>query len=66
MYGEATTDGIKLFHDDGTPVTRIEDCELIYPVGSNLSCAYEHVDGIVVTMDDFEKLTKYVSIELVH
>lgn len=43
-----------LYADTGEAVTRIE--ANIYPVGSNLSAAYEHPEGIVLSVADAERI----------
>ena len=35
---------------DGYRCERISDATNIYPIGSNLSCAYQHIDGIILTI----------------
>jgi len=43
-----------LYASDGMAVTRLD--EDVYPVGSDLSARYEHADGIVLTIEDAEKI----------
>ncbi len=43
-----------IFENDGSVVTRID--ANVYPVGSNYSARYEHPEGIVLTVEDAEKL----------
>jgi hypothetical protein len=43
-----------ILEDDGSIVTRID--ANVYPVGSDLSARYEHPEGIVLTVEDAEKL----------
>ena len=33
---------------EGVPVTRLDDCTGIYPVGSDLGVGYDHAEGIVL------------------
>ena len=44
---------------DGYACTRISEADgghTVYPVDSSLSCAHEHVNGIILTVEDAEKL----------
>lgn len=47
---------IVLHQDDGEQVRKIETASHIYPVGSPVSCAYEHPQGIVLHQNDIERL----------
>lgn len=40
--------------EEGYPITQMEEPQ-IYPVGSDLSCCYEHPEGITLT---FEQVTE--------
>ena len=44
-----------LFKQDGEAVTRL-DVDNTYPVNSNLSTKYEHPEGIVLSIEDAERL----------
>jgi hypothetical protein len=44
----------QIFENDGDIVTRID--ANVYPVDSQLSTRYEHASGIVLTIEDAEKL----------
>ena len=35
----------------GEMVTRLDD-ECVYPVGSEVSCKYEHIHGLILTQED--------------
>lgn len=55
MFYRLNSDGnAVLFEDSGEQVTRID--ANVYPVGSNCSARYEHPEGIVLTVEDAEKL----------
>ncbi len=41
---------------DGCACERIPEATTIYPIGADLSCAYQHIDGIVLTVEDADKL----------
>lgn len=41
--------------DEGCPITQME-APTMYPVGSGVSCCYEHPEGIKLTFDDVQKL----------
>ncbi len=43
-----------LYTEDGTEVTRID--ATVYPVGSELSARYEQPAGIVLTIEDAQRL----------
>jgi hypothetical protein len=48
-----------LFENDGNATTRIENLpayKMVYPVGSDLSVAYEHPEGVVLTIEDAKKI----------
>jgi hypothetical protein len=50
------TNRVRVLHDDGTVVTRIDSATNIYPQGSPLSAAYEHPNGITITDEEARKL----------
>jgi len=53
VFGRANPDGtIALFYTYGEPVTQLQGCTHVYPIGSALSCAYECQNGINLTLDD--------------
>lgn len=54
FYRTNTNGNAVVLNDDGTAVTRI-DAD-VYPVGSNLSARYEHAEGVVLTVEDAEKI----------
>jgi hypothetical protein len=55
MFYRINDDGNAIIlEDDGSIVTRID--ANVYPVGSDLSARYEHPEGIVLTVEDAEKL----------
>lgn len=56
IFGRQNNDGnVELFYEaDGAQVTRLD--ENIYPVDSDLSARYEHPKGIVITLEDSNKL----------
>ena len=57
IFGRECEEGIQILHvEDGAPVTRIPGAHTTYPVGSNLSCEWEHPEGIVLTEEDTKKL----------
>ena len=39
-----------LYYESGEAVTRIVQLHRVYPVGSELSCAYDHPEGIELTL----------------
>ena len=45
-----------LYSEDGVPVFCMPGVTHIYPVGSELSCAYDHPEGITLTIADAESL----------
>jgi len=51
-----------LYIATGEPVTRIDynRAKRVYPIGSEVSAAYEHADGIILDMDGCERLDIYV------
>jgi len=51
MFGRVVEGGnIAVFNQDGSAATRIN--ARVWPVGSDLSGAYEHPNGIVLTAQD--------------
>lgn len=58
IFGRTDLDGnIAIFQTkDGRPVTRMENWAGIYPVGSRLSAAYEHPEGIIISREDAEEI----------
>ena len=57
MFYRIADGNATILHDaDGTPVCRIPGASRIYPVDSRTSCAYEHPEGIVLTIADAEAL----------
>jgi hypothetical protein len=58
IFGRVTEAGsIALFHTgSGEVVTRLFTDTIIYPIGSNLSCGYEHPNGIVISREDADKI----------
>ena len=57
IFGRNINEGIQILHaEDGYPVTRIPGAHTVYPVGSSLSCEWEHPEGIVLSQEDAEKL----------
>ena len=55
MFYRINDDGNAIIlHESGEMVTRID--ANVYPVGSDLSARYEHPEGIVLTVEDAEKL----------
>jgi hypothetical protein len=55
MFYRINDDGNAIIlHENGEMVTRID--ANVYPVGSDLSARYEHPEGIVLTVEDAEKL----------
>jgi hypothetical protein len=64
IFGRINASGnVDILHaEDGGPVTRVDDCITVYPVGSGLSTAYEHADGIALTVHDAKRLG--ISIEV--
>lgn len=57
IFGRITNEGIRIFYaTDGHPVTRIPGAHTVYPMGSSLSCEWEHPNGIVLSQADAEKL----------
>lgn len=55
---DKNNNAVVLYKEDGAEVTRIESslATTIYPINSDLSCAYEHAQGIVLSIEDAEKL----------
>ena len=56
---DSAGNAVILDEDGGYQCTRIPESDggcSVYPVGSGLSCAYEHVNGIVLTVSDAQKL----------
>ena len=45
-----------LYADGGGRVIQIEEWDTIYPVNSHLSCAWEHPEGIVLSIYDAKEL----------
>ena len=45
-----------LYSTDGSSVTKIDGATTIYPVNSSLSAAYEHANGIQLSIADAQKL----------
>lgn len=45
-----------LYSSDGTVVTRISGATTVYPINSSLSAAYEHANGIQLSIEDAQKL----------
>lgn len=60
MFGKNDNGNVAIFCDDGTAITRNANWWTLYPVGSQLSCAYEHPQGIVLSRQD----TEYLHIEI--
>ena len=60
MFYRLNTGGAAaIFEDSGETADRITDnCDArrIYPLGSPLSCCHEHPEGIVLTVQDAERL----------
>lgn len=57
MYGKMTPKGhVELFHSDGKRVTRLVTKTPVWPVGSGLSTAWTHPDGLVIHRENAEKL----------
>lgn len=55
MFYRINDDGNAIIlHESGEMVTRID--ANVYPVGSDLSARYEHPEGIVLTVEDAERL----------
>lgn len=56
IFGRLNDDGnvMVLYTEDGVAVTSLD--ANVYPVGSNLSARYEHVDGIVLSREDADQL----------
>ncbi len=54
MFYRIENGNARIFHESGEVVTRID--ANVYPVGSDLSARYEHPEGIVLTVEDAEKL----------
>jgi len=44
----------QIFNNDGSVATRID--ENVYPIGSKLGAKYEHVNGIILSVEDAEKI----------
>lgn len=46
-----------IFNYDGTVCERFDydDMPIVYPVYSNLSCFYQHNEGIVLSIEDVDK-----------
>lgn len=59
IFGRENDDGTiaVLYADTGEAVTRLpESMPMVWPVGSDLSSKHEHPDGIILSMDDAEKI----------
>ena len=57
MFYRINNDGnADIYHNCGEMVTIIDDATTVYPIDSNLSCAYEHCDGITISIDDAKSL----------
>ncbi len=57
IFGRVNVDGdIDLLYKSGERITRLENWSGVYPVGSRLSCAYEHPEGIVLSRENAEDL----------
>ncbi len=59
IYGIKTNENtVAILHvEDGAAVTRFDDSmPVAYPVDSNVSALYEHPEGIVLTLEDAERL----------
>jgi len=55
MFYQLDEDGnAVIFENDGAIATRID--ANVYPVGSDLSARYEHPEGIILTVEDAQKL----------
>jgi hypothetical protein len=55
MFGRINEDGnVDVFNADGSAATRLDS--RVWPVGSDLSGAYEHPAGITITREDAEKI----------
>lgn len=56
MFYRRNDDGnaVIMWAEDGSAVTRI-DAD-VYPVGSELSARYEHPEGIVLSINDAERI----------
>ena len=56
MFGRIDKNGnvAVLWKEDGEPVTRMD--ANVYPVDSDLSVRYEHPEGIVLSVEDAEKI----------
>ena len=49
----------QIFHDSGEVVTRLHSkhgFRVVWPIGSDLSAQYEHIDGLVLSVRDAKKL----------
>lgn len=44
-----------LYAEDGAQVTRL-DVDGVYPVGSELSTRYDHAEGIVISVEDANRI----------
>ena len=57
IFGRKNEKGIAVFYvEDGEQVTRISGCHTIYPVGSSLSCDWEHPEGVILHPEDAKRL----------
>ena len=45
-----------LYVDSGEKVTQVEEWNTIHPIKSRFSCAWEHPEGIVLSIEDAEEL----------
>lgn len=54
LFGRAVENGVAVFEADGSVATRID--ANIYPVGSSLGARYEHPEGIIISVEDAEKI----------
>ena len=54
MFYRIENGNARILHESGEMVTRIDTN--VYPIDSSLSARYEHPEGIVLTVEDAEKL----------
>ncbi|MCK5450233.1 MAG: hypothetical protein KAI70_00555 [Candidatus Omnitrophica bacterium] len=57
FYRKNSVGNAVIFENDGSVATRImQSKHCVYPVGSNMSTKYEHPVGVVLSVEDAQKL----------
>jgi len=56
MFYRLENGAARLFNDDGSVVTRLEDGPVVWPLNSDVSARYENPEGIVLCVHDAKVL----------